>query len=266
MVTLDQAGRARRHLVLHSAPPGTEHVLEGSFVLAGRRGAGPGWRIVPDDSPHILLQVRAVPAGERLSLGVVGARSVHVDIDRTGRRWTVGLRLRPGALLTLFGVAGDELLDRSAPLRELTGGAADRLLERLAGAGTPEARRVLLEDFVAERAGPTMDAGGRRLAAVLAHAGDAGPRVSVPELARAVGLGPRGLHRLMRERVGLAPKRFLRIRRLHVALGRSLGAAPSWSRVALVSGYADQSHLVRDFQDLLGESPTAYLRRGVPTP
>jgi AraC-like DNA-binding protein len=36
---------------------------------------------------------------------------------------------------------------------------------------------------------------------------------------------------------------------------------PRWSQLAAASGYCDQSHLIRDFVAIAGESPTALLAR-----
>ena len=57
-------------------------------------------------------------------------------------------------------------------------------------------------------------------------------------------------------RTGLA-----RVARLQAVLRRVRAApAASWAHVALDHGFADQSHLVREFHDLVGTTPTAYAR------
>jgi AraC-like DNA-binding protein len=38
-------------------------------------------------------------------------------------------------------------------------------------------------------------------------------------------------------------------------------ARGSWSEVALASGYCDQPHLVREFRELAGLSPVAFMKR-----
>jgi AraC-like DNA-binding protein len=65
----------------------------------------------------------------------------------------------------------------------------------------------------------------------------------------------------MLQDVGLSPKRALRIARLQRALAgcQRLGAA--WVDLAARCGFADQAHMVREFQDLLGESPTTWISR-----
>jgi AraC-like DNA-binding protein len=69
------------------------------------------------------------------------------------------------------------------------------------------------------------------------------------------------LYERSRKSVGLAPKRALRIARLHRALRLADGRQP-WSAAAAAAGYADQAHLTRDMQALLGEGPTDWALRG----
>jgi AraC-like DNA-binding protein len=62
--------------------------------------------------------------------------------------------------------------------------------------------------------------------------------------------------------VGLTPKRFARVRRLQ----RILDAAArnvnvDWAEAAVEHGYYDQAHLINDFRELTGITPTAYRPR-----
>ncbi len=59
----------------------------------------------------------------------------------------------------------------------------------------------------------------------------------------------------------LTPKHYARISRL----GRVLqGGEGAWSGVALEAGFHDQSHLIRDFRDLLGLTPEQFRKRLAP--
>jgi AraC-like DNA-binding protein len=56
---------------------------------------------------------------------------------------------------------------------------------------------------------------------------------------------------------GIAPRHFARIQRFHALLRASdLTSHPSWAGLAALHGYADQSHLIREVQDLAGVTPT----------
>ena len=85
--------------------------------------------------------------------------------------------------------------------------------------------------------------------------GASAPRVAT--LARELGVSDRHLRRLMVDETGIAPRHFARIQRFHALLRASdLAPRPSWSALAFDYGYADQSHLIREVQDLAGVTPT----------
>jgi methylphosphotriester-DNA--protein-cysteine methyltransferase len=71
-------------------------------------------------------------------------------------------------------------------------------------------------------------------------------------------------HRLtrFRQQVGGTPKRAARVRRFEQLLRRRAREQPrpDGGRLAAVAGYADQAHMIRDFGQFVGGSPTAHLR------
>ncbi|HEX4341431.1 MAG TPA: DUF6597 domain-containing transcriptional factor [Polyangiaceae bacterium] len=68
-----------------------------------------------------------------------------------GRGVFVGLRFRVGAAGSALGLAASALRDQRVPLEDVWKSDANRLVDRLAGVTTAEARRAVLEDAVAER-------------------------------------------------------------------------------------------------------------------
>jgi len=81
--------------------------------------------------------------------------------------------------------------------------------------------------------------------------------MEIAELARGLGLSLRQLERRFGAATGLNPKQFARIRRMRSALAHLLSPSPrTWSEVAADFGYADHSHLVRDFAQLAGLTPS----------
>ena len=84
---------------------------------------------------------------------------------------------------------------------------------------------------------------------------------SVRSVSERLDVSPRQIARMFQRHVGMTPKRFARIRRLQRVL-RSAHADPGqdWVVLAAEHGYADQSHLIRDFRDLTGLTPSAYRR------
>ena len=81
---------------------------------------------------------------------------------------------------------------------------------------------------------------------------------SVADTADEVGWSARRLQQLMTRETGMAPKAYARVARFDRAR-RSLPGATSLARLAADLGYADQSHLSREFVAHAGLSPTAWL-------
>jgi transcriptional regulator GlxA family with amidase domain len=104
-----------------------------------------------------------------------------------------------------------------------------------------------------ERPAPALD---HAVASLLARRGP----VPVEGLAHELGISRRQLERAFRRRTGMTPMqlgRVIRFQNVFRALPESGG---DWVSVALDCGYYDQSHLIRDFREFAGESPSAFLR------
>jgi AraC-like DNA-binding protein len=136
------------------------------------------------------------------------------------------------------------------------GRAASELMDRVASAPNWAARFRLLDrvlaDWIAQ--GPEADREVRWAWDQLAASGGLVP---IGDLAQEVGWSRRHLTSRFRSQVGLAPKPAGRVLRFERACGLLLGdGAGSISDVAASTGYADHSHLVREFRDLAGCTPT----------
>ncbi|MGC4091099.1 MAG: helix-turn-helix transcriptional regulator [Polyangiaceae bacterium] len=162
-----------------------------------------------------------------------------------------GVRFLPGAASSFIGVEASALVDLDPPLSELTCAACASLGERVAAATDDEARVALLARY--------LTASGARRRAVDARIGRAVTSLSrgakVSQVAALLGLGERQLERLFLERVGVGPKRFARIARLQRTL--SLSGSLSQADLAAHAGYADEPHLLREFRELAGVTPSA---------
>ena len=79
----------------------------------------------------------------------------------------------------------------------------------------------------------------------------------VADVARTVGWSERHLAARFRTEIGLTPKAAARVIRFDRA--RRMIPATDGATVAAVCGYADQPHLVRDFVDFTGLTPSAWI-------
>jgi AraC-like DNA-binding protein len=146
-----------------------------------------------------------------------------------------GLRLRPEAVATFFGVPADELRNLDVSLDDVVGTARARHLVDTVLHGVPDAALTL--------APPERVRWAMRLLR----------RVTVDESAAALGLSSRQLRRLVVAHSDLGPKTYHRVARL----SRFLADDRPLAEAAFAAGYADQAHLTREVTRLCGLPPAA---------
>jgi AraC-like DNA-binding protein len=172
------------------------------------------------------------------------------------------VRLLPlGGWLLLGGLPQVELTGRVVEAEDVLGGrsAIAALRQRMLEAPDLGAALDWLEVWLHERfAQARSPHPATRAAGSLLRAARGALRVD--ELTAATGVSARRLRDLFAQEVGVPPKRLARILRFREALER-LATAPAvdFSRLALDCGYYDQPHLYREFRDLAGMTPSAYL-------
>lgn len=158
-----------------------------------------------------------------------------------------------------------ELANRTGPLEDLLGLPARQLRQRLLDCASVAQRLDLVEDWLLG-----ICVSGRSVHPLvhwtLARLGDSGGRIRAEELARDAGCSRKHLSAVLTRAVGLPPKSLARILRFQQVLGRLGAGAPDWASLAADSGYYDQSHLIRDFQQYTGLAPAAFLRSAQPDP
>lgn len=252
MVLLDHGGSHGSAGDLLSPPPDLLDLVE--HICVGRwRGIANDWRVVPDASPH-LIATAAVSGGIRtLQTMVVGARSTAATIDVANREWTICVRLAPGTLPRLTDVSAREFADRSFAVSDVFSSRTLANLELADDAPAPVVAHALLE--LTRRA-----CRSRRRESFSHDSLSAVQRVA--DLAVSLRTPARSLRERAYREVGLGPKRILRVLRLHRALTAMRRPGSSWSGVACEAGYADQAHLTREMQSLVGETPSAWKARG----
>ncbi|RZD70162.1 AraC family transcriptional regulator [Streptomyces albidoflavus] len=197
--------------------------------------------------------------------GGLMCRSVAIHHD--GRHRGVLVALTPLGARALYGMPAAELARRLVPLDELLGALAVELSDRLRAARTWAARFAVLDELLLRAVvrgsqgdhghgvRPEVAQAWRLL--VAARGG-----VQVGALAGELGWSRRYLTERFRGELGLSPKTFARVLRFAHAHELAVDGDPlPWGEVAAVSGYADQAHLVREWREFTGRSPTAW-RRG----
>jgi AraC-like DNA-binding protein len=165
---------------------------------------------------------------------------------------------RSGGAFPFFRPPADEVTGAHVGLDALWGRDGAALRERLLEASAPDAILDTLErELLAKAVRPLAPDAALDFAV---SAFDRGATVATV-LSR-IGGSSRRFLRAFAERVGLTPKRFGRVRRFRRVLESiELGRPVHWTQVALACGYFDQAHLINDFREFSGLTPTAYAPR-----
>lgn len=198
----------------------------------------------------------------RLSGAIVsGAHGHGFAPDTREDTFIMGVHFEPGGAFPFLGLPAGDLADTHVDLKTLWGPVSDVLWERLSEARTHVERFQLLEDALLSRLSHSVEKHYAVSAALeMFGKNQVGPRVR--EAAKYLGLSQRRFIQVFKAEVGMTPKLFSRIWRFQRT--RSLieqSPSPNWAALAFDLGYFDQSHLIREFLEFSGFSPTDYLNR-----
>jgi AraC-like DNA-binding protein len=222
-------------------------------------------RILPSGQAHLLINLG--PTQYRIEPGpperrvpfrdtwLSGLHQTPIDTEAPHGNRLFGVAFHaPGAWACLGGDA-HEVADRIVPLADALGDRVASLRERLLEMREPAERFAAVESWLLARLSPRRavhPAVRHALARLVATRG----RVPVTLLARETGFTRKHLAALFLRQTGHTPKTHARIQRFRAATALLGGAdRPSWSELADVCGYYDQSHLIRDFREFSGFAP-----------
>jgi AraC-like DNA-binding protein len=201
----------------------------------------------------------------RTEIVVGGLHQRPVYVLQPSHETGVQMAVHPLAARALLGVPASELtqMDHGA---DVLGAAAVEMHERLREQESWPRRFEMLAAFLRQRA---EDAG--RCAEVRPEVAEAwkwmawhGGAGSLDGMARHVALSRRQLTTLFRQEVGASPKqvsRVMRFERAQRVVTRAVadGSPPDLSQIAARCGFYDHSHLVRDFRQYTGLSPSGWI-------
>jgi AraC-like DNA-binding protein len=192
---------------------------------------------------------------------VSGAHGRGFTPDASEEVCIIGVHFKPGGAFPFLGLPAGDLADTHVNLEILWGPSASRLRERLCEASTSAVRFQLLEESLLSHLCHGVEKHYAVSAALEMFAENQGGPI-VREAAKYLGLSQRRFIQVFKTEVGMTPKLFSRIQRFQQT--RSFiqqNGSPHWAVLALDLGYFDQSHLIREFLEFSGLSPTDYLNR-----
>lgn len=223
-------------------------------------------RALPSGTTQLLVNLDAdrlttyaedglTPLDETGGTAFAGARTSHIVLDPHEQRAILSVSFRHGGAFPFFSAPASGTVDQLVGLDLLWGSGGSLLRERLLESPTPEDKlRVLEAELLAHVVRPLVREPALAYAVAALDRG-----VSVSAITERLGFTSKRFVRFFTEQIGLTPKRFARVRRLQRTLS-SIPPEPSadWAELAVQCGYYDQAHLIHDFRELAGITPTQY--------
>jgi AraC-like DNA-binding protein len=216
-------------------------------------------KCAPGPSLWLMGQYRA-PAEMRQGAALLPAkcatqiRSHAVTLRPTGAFGVVIVCLRSDAASRIVRAPLKEFANTTIHLANLFRASEVAMCdEMLAAAHTSKERIAGIQTFLLRHLRPHDDTLANAIALHLRK----NPTMPIHSLAAKLGFSARHLTREFNAAFGISPKRFARLARFQKILAERR-QSQSWAEVAYACGLTDQAHLVREFQDIVGESPTAF--------
>jgi AraC-like DNA-binding protein len=168
-----------------------------------------------------------------------------------------GVRLKPEGVIGLFRAPLAGLCNDFADAETFLGADRTPILQNVREAADDPARIALMEDFLQgqlARVNPEKNYFTQALEQIRSREG----AFTHATLAKKLQVGERQLQRMFKDNLGLSPKSYFRILRFRHAVASVRGRRQvDWLDLTHALGYTDQSHLIRDFKEFAGVTPSA---------
>jgi AraC-like DNA-binding protein len=197
----------------------------------------------------------AVPFKEQPPIVIIGPQYTRVNIMVTKKLEAIRVDFKPGGLYRLLDIPMSELFDQGIAADVLVGNAATELNEKLLNAADIKESVQHIERFLLSK----ISFGQRLLPFELAIEMLVRSDGSLPieKVADLACMSVRQFERVCQQRIGMSPKSFARIVRFSKAYRlRENHPDLSWISIAHGAGYFDQMHMIRDFKQFAGTTPS----------
>lgn len=188
----------------------------------------------------------------------VGIYKEIVTWKTQGRSVCFGINLKPESLVQLFKVPASALFNDYTDVANFMNARIRSLAEEMMGNEDSQRLVDIAEKYLESRVRQL-----RFEESCLHHAArlirDSKGQISVETLCKSLYVSERQLQRSFKNELGTSPKtytRIIRFRNTYQYLKRASVQNISWASLSFDYGFADQSHMIRDFKEFSGVNPT----------
>lgn len=172
--------------------------------------------------------------------------ALHGDIDY------LGIRFRPGAFFSIFSTESDKIMDQLVAFSEIE----KELKMEILSIDDIHHQIEILKDYLMQKIKQNPDTTFIRLVNELYQNPN---EQHVIDIACRLGYGKRQLSRIFKIHYGVSPKVLLNILRLHLCLTLLLEEKKKLLDIAILCGFYDQSHFIKELKKYTGISPIQLL-------
>lgn len=212
--------------------------------------------------PHQMVTADGTSTWDRSWFSGLHDRSIVIE-SLQGTH-LVSARLHPLGAFHLFGAGIPDRTNAVVDLEGMLGEPARALRDALMESAGPAQRFEHLERFLLGR----LSSGSPPspiVARVARRIEDAHGNLRVSEIHTELGVSRKQLWLRFGREMGTSPKAYAQLQRFVWTLARLRESEEvDWPRLAVMAGYSDQAHLVRDFRRVAFASPTEFLRTRTP--
>ena len=204
---------------------------------------------LPDPNFHLVIS-----NGTCILLGPV-SKSYSYEMQSQGQ--IIGVKFALGALAERLNFKPADFIDKQLEVEQIFNLDTGRLLSELSMANSDQQRVAILQScFRPFALAPSVQAARvRQLVSLIKQQSDI---TKVELLSERSNLPVQAIQRCFRQYLGITPKWLIRKYRLHQALQLLEQQSVEIADLVEALGYTDQSHLIHDFKQFLGVTPTAY--------
>lgn len=194
-------------------------------------------------------------SGELPHSTVIGPQLSRVDISLGHNMLIIYVGFHPGGLHRLLGIPMYELMNQAFDSTLILGKEIDEINEQLNESGDFDTMMSIVQNYLLRKARSLKRS--LPLDQVLLDISSKRKPLHVDQLAQEACVSIRQLERQCKERLGIPPKLFARLMRFSKAWNmREKNPHLTWLEISLACEFADQMHMIRDFKDFAGVTPT----------
>lgn len=188
-----------------------------------------------------------------------GQISGFKDLHLAGKTAIIIVVFQPYGINHLLGIPANEIRDDIITTEDIFGSQSSFLYEKLAGLPRLESKLQLLNTFFLEQATKKILPNHTLIHSTINYILKNKGEITVNHLVKYTGYTERHIERIFNEYIGLNPKKFGNIVKLHFFLNLLKYKQSNITNLCYEAGYADQSHLIKEFKKYTGITPTQYL-------